>query len=213
MAERTLSSLTILLLGLGSQSIHAALAIDGSGQFQDQLRAALTMLAQSNDPAINQLHAQLVSAPGVVTFRQMTDDRATWSNDGDPNRGHTEPSDGGPKREGRTSPTDATIYIPQSAIVPGSERWRSGLLVHELVHGLDLATGRYNRDYAVRERRAVFLQNIWRERTAFSLRTSYHAVFPTMDYQYAKSLGLTANYLEYIFSRSDFPAPPKVTSK
>ena len=186
---------------------HAAFAIDGSGQFQDQLRAALTMLARSNDPAIKQLHAQLESAAGVVTFRQMTDDRATWSNDGDPTRGHIEPSGGGPKHDGRTSPTDATIYIPQTAVDPGSERWRSGLLVHELVHGLDLATGRYNPDYRVRERRAVFLQNIWRERTGFPLRTSYHGAFPTMDYQYAKSVGLTASYLEYIFRRSDFPGP------
>ncbi len=32
------------------------------------------------------------------------------------------------------------------------------MLVHELVHALDLASGRYHRDSSVRERRVVFLQ-------------------------------------------------------
>ncbi len=35
---------------------------------------------------------------------------------------------------------------------------KNGMLVHELVHALDLASGRYHRDSSVRERRVVFLQ-------------------------------------------------------
>jgi hypothetical protein len=138
----------------------------------------------------------------------MTDDRSTWSNDGDPDRGHTEPADGRPKREGRTKPTDATVYIPLSALEPGASRWKSGLLVHELVHALDLATGRYNRDYTIRERRATFMQNLWRTHVGFKLRVSYHGRFATLDYQYASRHAAIDRYADFVFTRADFPKAP-----
>jgi len=208
MAKRGITLLPILIAGLSCPCADAALAVDGSGEFEDHVRAALATLAHGTDPIFRQLHEALLSAPGVITFRKMNDDTATWARGGDPDRGHTEPADGRPKREGRGSSTDAIVYIPLNAVQPGSERWRSGLFIHELVHALDLATGSYNPDYRIRERRAVFMQNAWRERSGFPLRASYHGSFPTLDYQYAKSLGITASYFEYIFGRSDFPNPP-----
>jgi hypothetical protein len=204
----------LVMFALATSPARAVLVVDspaGSSnpRFYEQLRAALAILAKSDDPHMRQLHAAAVAAPGVINFRQITDDRATWANDGDRNRGHTEPTDGRPKREGRSKPTDATIFLPQSGVEPGSSRWKSGLLVHELVHALDLASGRYNRDYRVRERRAVLVQNIWRHRVGFQLRTSYHGAFPTLDYQYAETRGTTGEYVNYIFTRADFPeAPP-----
>ena len=173
MKVRYSATLSALLLAVATDSAVAVLDVDGaagSSSFQRQLRTALTLLERSEEPHIRQLYAAVVAAPGTITFRQMTDDRATWSNDGDPDRGHTEPADGRPKREGRTQPTNATIFIPEAAVKPGSARWKSGLLVHELVHALDLADGRYNRDYTVRERRAVFMQNIWRQHVRYQLR-------------------------------------------
>ena len=204
----TLLALTMML---ATQSAVAALVTDapafGNPRFYEKLQAALAALERSGDPHIRRLHAAVVAAPGTITFRQMTDDPGTWSNDGDSNRGHTEPNDSRPKREGRTKPTNATVFLPQSAVEPGTPRWKSGLLVHELVHALDLASGRYNRDYIVRERRAVFMQNIWRQHVGYKLRVSYHGQFDTMDYQDASRSGATADCLRYIFTTADFPRP------
>ena len=202
-----------LILAIAAESAAAVLVTEGpagsgSPAFYDKLRNALAMLERSDDPRIRQLHAAVVAAPGRISFRQMTDDPATWANDGDPDRGHTEPVDGRPKREGRTKPTDCIIYVMQSAVEPGSSRWKSGLLVHELVHALDFATGRYNRNWTLRERRAVFVQNVWRAHVGFRLRDSYHGKIPTLDYQFASQRGSVAEYLDYLYSRNDFPAAP-----
>lgn len=209
----------LVVFALATNSASAVLVVDtpagaSDPPFYEQLRAALAILAKSEDLHIRQLHAAVVAAPGSIRFRRITEDRATWHSDGNPNRGYAQPSDGRPKREGRSKPTDATIFIPQSAVEPGSSRWKSGLLVHELVHALDLASGRYNRDYRVRERRAVLMQNIWRYRAGFQLRTSYHGAFPTLDYQYAEARGATGEYVSYIFTRADFPeAPPETFAR
>ena len=210
------SFLTVLALviSLTAGICGATLAVDDPDRadnpdFYRKLHAMLESLERSDDPYIRQLRAEVLAAPGAVRFRRMTDDRSTWSNDGDPDRGHTEPSDGRPKSKGRTAPTNATIFIPQSALEPGGSRWRSGLLVHELVHALDLATGRYNRDYTVRERRATFMQNVWRHRVGAALRVSYHGKFSTLDYQDASRHGTIAKYVNYIFTRADFPKTPK----
>lgn len=209
----------LVIFALAADPAGAVLVADtpaGSAnpRFYEKLRTALTILAKSEDPHIRQLHAAVVAAPGTISFRPITEDRATWHSDGDPNRGYAQPSDGRPKREGRSKPTNATIFLPQSAVEPGSSRWKSGLLVHELVHALDLASGRYNRDYKVRERRAVLVQNIWRHRAGFQLRVSYHEAFPTLDYQYASKRGTVAEYVNYIFTRADFPeAPPEAFAR
>jgi hypothetical protein len=210
--RRRLLALSPLVV-LAPWSAVAALKADGTStsgdpRFHDQLQDALAELQRSGNPAIRQLYAAVAASPATIAFRQMTDDPATWSNDGNPDRGHTEPDDGRPKREGRTRPTNATIFVPRSAVEPGSSRWKSGLLAHELVHALDLTSGRYNRDYTVRERRAVFIQNIWREHVGHPLRVSYHRAFATLDYQYASAHGQVTEYLHYLFSRADFPPPP-----
>ncbi|MBI4526795.1 MAG: hypothetical protein HY695_23610 [Deltaproteobacteria bacterium] len=210
---RLLVILPALMLIVATESALAVLAVDNatgpaSPRFHRQLRTALALLERSDEPHIRLLYAAVVTAPGTITFRQMTDDRATWSRDGDPNRGHTQPSDSRPKRQGRTKPTNATIFIPESAVKPDSARWKGGLLVHELVHALDLASGRYNRDYTVRERRAVFVQNIWRHHVGYRLRVSYHGAFATMDYQFASERGAIAEYMNFILRRNDFPEPP-----
>ena len=211
--RRVLAALLPLILAIATKSANATVAVDAPAgsrnpDFQRKLLAALANLERSDEPYIRQLYSAVKAASGTVTFRQMTDDRATWSNDGDPDRGHTEPTDGRRKREGRTAPTDATIFIPKSAVELGGPRWNSGLLVHELVHTLDLTTGRYNRDYTIRERRATFIQNVWRHRVGSQLRVSYHGKFATLDYQYALEHGTIAQYADYVFTRADFPKVP-----
>ncbi len=213
MIARLIASALALILAAAAESAVAVLVVEGpagSGNpgFYDKLRAALAILERSDEPNLRRLHAAAVAAPGRISFREMTDDPASWHSDGNPDRGHTEPDDGRPKREGRDRPADATIFIPRSALEPGSARWRSGLLVHELVHALDLATGRYNRNYVLRERRAVFVQNLWRQHIGFQFRDSYHGKFPTLDLQFASQRGTIPEYLNYLYTRKDFPDPP-----
>jgi hypothetical protein len=70
---------------------------------------------------------------------------------------------------------------------------------------MDLACGRSHPDGAVRERRAVWIQNLWRDRLGQPLRTSYHGAFATLDYQFAARRGLQARYEERLFNANDFP--------
>ena len=175
--------------------------------FHRRVQAALTILERSEDPPIRRLHAAVVASPATIMIRPITNDRATWHPDGDRTRGHTEPTDSRPRSEGRTKPTNAIIYVPPDAVEPGSAHWKNGLLVHELVHALDLASGHYHRDSTVRERRAVFLQNVWRARLGYKLRTAYHGRFATVDYQDASRRGTVDELVRYIFTGSDFPPP------
>jgi hypothetical protein len=180
-------------------------------RFYENLRAMLDQLSKSKDPIIRELYETAKNAPAAIHFRPMTGDRSTWNSDGTRARAHTEPDDKRPKREGRTQPTDATVFVPPNAVDPTNAH-KSGVLVHELTHAIDLAYGRYNKTAAVRERRAVFIQNVWRARVEGPLRTSYHDRFPTLDYQEAARRGVINEYARYIFTRSDFPSPPAATS-
>lgn len=175
--------------------------------FYENLRAMLDQLSNSRDPIIRELYISAKNAPASIHFRPMTDDRSTWNSDGTRTRAHTEPDDKRPKQEGRNRPADATVFVPPNAVEPTNAH-KSGVLVHELTHAIDLAYGRYNKDAAVRERRAVFIQNVWRARVGAQLRTSYHDRFPTLDYQEAARRGTIDEYARYIFTRSDFPKPP-----
>jgi Effector protein len=198
---------------LGMPTAHAAVEVDdaarsGNPGFYRQLDSALATLDKSGDPHIRHLLAGLRAAPGRITIRQMTGDPSTWSSKGDPDHGHTNPDDGRPKNSYRGAPTSAATFVPLSAIQPGHDQWRNGVLVHELVHALDLATGHWNSDTSVRERRATFMQNLWRRHVGTPLRESYHGRFATQDYQHAARQGTITEYVDYILTQSDFPKPP-----
>lgn len=179
-------------------------------KFYENLRAMLDQVSKSGDPIIRELHEAAKNAPASIHFRPMTDDRSTWNSDGTRTRAHTEPDDKRPKGKGRDKPTSATVFVPPNAVDPTNSH-KSGVLVHELTHAIDLAYGRYNKDATVRERRAVFIQNVWRAKVGGLLRTSYHDRFPTFDYQEAVRKSAIDEYARYIFTRSDFSSPPAMT--
>ena len=206
-----LAALALALgMALTAQPVKAVLVTDAppgsrDTQFHLRLNAAIAELARSRDPLLRELLASVRAASGIIVVRPLTDDPATWSSDGDRDRAHTAPADRRPKRRGRTTPTDAVVYLNRDAVDDGSSHWNGGVLVHELVHALDLSTGRYNPDVRLRERRAVFMQNVWRQRVGYPLRSSYHGRFATVDYQRAAKHGEIADYGRYLFTRPDFP--------
>lgn len=205
----TMIGLALLPGPLAADVVIDAPAGSRDTAFSQRIQAALAILERSQDASIRQLHAAVVASPATILIRPITDDPATWHADGDRNRSHTEPADAAPKSRGRAKPTGAIIYITPDVVDPDRNRWKSGVLAHELVHALDLAYGRYHRDYTVRERRAVLLQNVWRARLGYPLRTTYHGRFSTLDYQDAMGRGTLAELVLYVFTRPDFPHPPK----
>jgi len=190
-------------------ALHAAIRIapGPDGPFAHQVETALSGLRASDRTPWRRLVESVDRCPATVEIRPMTADRRTWHPDGNPQRGHTDPTDRRPKRLGRDRPTDAWLYVPPSAVQPGSRLWRSGVLVHELTHAMDLVCGRYHPQGSVRERRAVWVQNLWRQANGHALRTSYHGRFPTPDFQTSSIEGRLAEYEERLFSGSDFPPP------
>ena len=196
---------------LAAQPVRAVLvtgAPPGSRdtQFHLRLATAVAELERSRDPLLRELVAAVRASRGVIVVRPLTEDPATWGADRD--RAHTVPADRRPRRLGRSTPTDAVVFLNRDAVDDGSAHWRGGVLVHELVHALDLSTGRYSDDVRLRERRAVFLQNVWRQRVGYPLRASYHGRFATLDYQVASKRGEIADYGRYLFAGPDFPAEP-----
>ena len=61
---------------------------------------------------------------------------------------------------------------------------------------------------SIRERRAVFLQNVWRASQGVALRTSYHGRFVTTDLQEATKRGDKQEVADHVFTRPDFPMRP-----
>ena len=141
-------------------------------------------------------------SPEKIFISPISNNPKTWHSFLDRKRSHTEPLDGKAKRLGRTIPTSCVIYVDPEKVIFQD---KSGVLVHELVHAIDLAYGRYNRDYKIRERRAVFMQNLWRDVNGYSLRKTYHSRFSVIDYQQAKQKGIVGQYIKHILNGTDFP--------
>lgn len=205
------TALALLAVVLVPRCACAGIEIDPAAEpaFRSGALQALGALATSTEPAIRHLHAAATNAPATITLRPITADRATWHPDGDRTRGHTQPGDGLPRSNGRDRPTDAVVHLPPDTFVPGSARWKGGLLVHELVHAIDLAYGRYHPAVSIRERRAVFLQNVWRASQGVALRTSYHGRFATTDLQQATKRGDAEEVARHVFTRPDLPMEPQ----
>jgi hypothetical protein len=204
---------SLLAISLAAWACNAAAGLSthppagvNEPRFYEHLRTTLEEFSGSKDPLIRRLYETAKASLAAIHIRPMTDDRSTWNADGTRTRGHTDPDDKQSKGLGRDKPSDATVYLPPDAVEPGNEHWKSGTLAHELTHAIDLANGRYNKDVKIRERRATFMQNVWRgSHSGFAIRTSYHGRFPTLDYQEAMRTGKMDEYARYIFTRSDLP--------
>ncbi len=174
-------------------------------KFNDNIRSSIQEM--SEDPYLRQVWLAARHAPAPIVITPMSDDPKSWHRDGSRTRSHTEPMDHLPKRYGRSKPTPAIIFINPNRVDPWHRTYGRGTFAHELVHAIDLAYGRYHRNVRVREWRAVFVQNIWRDLRSYKLRNNYHGRFPTLEYQSAKKSGMIPAQLDEIFSGDDFSDP------
>ncbi len=148
-------------------------------------------------PYLRQILEAAKNAPVEIVITPITDDPSTWYSNGDRKNSHT-------KRYGRQNLGSSIIFIDPDRIDPSHRSYSKGTLPHELVHAIDFAYGRLNPDYEIREKRAVFVQNIWRDLHGNKLRKSYHGRFPTLEYQSAKEKGRIQYYMNNIFSGDGF---------
>jgi hypothetical protein len=207
-SQMNVAAIVLFVALLPTALASAKTRIAGDEHFRTAVAAQIEALRTDDLPVMRKLVEAVSTCPAVVEVRSITGDRTTWHPDGNPTRGHTDPTDGKPKRQGRDRPTDAWLYIPASAVQRNSRLWTSGVFVHELTHAMDLVCGRYHPDGPVRERRAVWVQNAWRHRLGqMALRSNYHGQFATTDFQDALRERRLEDYERFLFTRSDFPPP------
>lgn len=184
--------------------VNAELVIEGGPIFTSKMERHL-IEAKTKSHYLYLLISAVERSQKRIFIKPITDDKSTWHYSGKKSRSHTEALDNKKRGSERNTPTDAVIFINQNRITQTHKTYNSGTLIHELVHALDLASGNYHKDYKVRERRAIFFQNIWRSLHGKSLRTNYHDRFATLDYQNAKRDNQLENFIQYYFRHNALP--------
>lgn len=142
----------------------------------------------------------------LIRIRPVTDDPGTWHRSGVSSRSHTRVVRQRDRERKQSANLRAVIYINPARIEPGHKSYKRGTLIHELVHALDLVRDRYHSDYVIREKRAVFFQNIWRQAHGKRMRRHYHNKFDTLEYSQAEDAGRVDDFVDYYFAHDDLPA-------
>ncbi len=161
--------------------------------------------AKSSSKHLAKLIQNIERSASTVTIKPITNDQSTWHKSGKKSRSHTEALDNMGRGAARDTATNSIIFINTNRITQTHKTYNSGTLVHELVHALDLAHGKYHGSYPIREKRAIFFQNIWRYAHSRELRTDYHGRFETNEYQKSKRSGKLNQFVKYYFEYNDIP--------
>lgn len=199
------SFVIIACMLMGVESAKAIVIPAGKDPaFNNQVRDYIAA-AKETSPYLFNLIRIAETLPNVIYVFPITDNEDTWHYSGNRNRSHTDPRDSKRRGAARNTPTDSYIFIVPGLIDPNDHNYGRGTLVHELVHAVDLAKGLYNREYPLREKRAGFFENIWREAHDYPLRTNYADRFPVIEYQVAKSAGGIEDFIEHYYNNNDVP--------
>ncbi|MES9969680.1 MAG: M91 family zinc metallopeptidase [Candidatus Thiodiazotropha sp.] len=202
--KNRIHSILVLFILSYSQLLNAEIIIEGSSDFQAKVRGNLAE-ARTASTHLAKLILNAERTPAKITIKPITDDRSTWHKSGKKSRSHTKALDNKRRGAERDSSTDSIIYINRNRITRSHKTYKSGTLIHEIVHALDLANGNYHGRYPLREKRAVFFQNIWRDKQVKKLRSDYHGRFKTIEYQNAKKARQVNFFVDYYFENNDIP--------
>lgn len=197
---------TMLLIFIVNYSscIKAGIAIEGPSNFKRKVENNLSD-AHSNSIYLAKLIQNIKRSSSTVTIKPITNDKSTWHKSGKKSRSHTKAHDNKSRGAERNTPTNSIIYINTNRITKTHKSYTSGTLIHELVHASDLANGKYHSSYPIREKRAIFFQNIWRNTHSKKLRTNYHGRFKTDEYQKAIKSGKIKQFVSHYFEYNDTP--------
>jgi len=180
-------------------------------EFERNVIAGLIAM-RDKSPYLAQLLKAAQDAPFPIIVRPTMEDPSTFFGT-EPYRAHAQAA--GPlsiSRDGvRGYP--AAIYLTLMNVNPYGSYSKRGTLPHELVHAVDLTYGRLNPDRIVRERRAVFMENVWREAHAWRISERYFdgktASFETLEYPRPKKKGAaaTSRWVALILNGNSFDCP------
>jgi hypothetical protein len=192
----------LILLLLLAPNLMAAIEIDGNDvAFFNAVSKELNLMRSGHRGLVSQaLIERLDGSNAPTVIRAVTSDEETWHpNDRKGSRSHIVPQDTKIQGAERRQPTGAVIYIHPSRIDPSLSLFKLGTFVYFLSMAADLNTGQFSSDYRLRERRAVFYSNAWKDSQKLPLLNVSDNV-PTLDYQKAKDDGLLAED-----QKSNFP--------
>jgi hypothetical protein len=181
--------------------------------FREQVSVLMDTLMVSSQPGLRLLYEWILHSPVPISVRSVSlKDKSTLhvnEKETDPEklRSHTDPSDTKARGAERDTMTGSTIFINPLRL----NLTDGGTFVHELVHARDLAYGLYNSNVKIRERRAVFFENMWRDEQGELLRPKYRGKYATLDYQKAVQADKdghpngVAAVTAYLLFHNDFP--------
>lgn len=185
-------------------TLQAKIEVEGPDKFMLEVNATLDE-AQTVSKYLKKLIQKIKQSKRCVIIRPITNDKSTWHRSKKKSRSHTEVLHSSRSSTNENIPVDAVIYLNPNRISKENKTYKKGILIHELVHALDLVSGHYNSDYIIREKRAVFFQNIWRDMNLIKLRSDYHGRFKTQEYEYMKKKGKVDMMVNYCLSHDDIP--------
>ena len=178
-------------------------------EFHRGIMAGLLVM-RDKSPYLAQLLRAAQDAPFPIVLHPLMEDRA-MSLHHDPYRPYARV--GGSRVLGRdgTIGYPAAVYLTLANVNPYWSESKRGMLAHELVHAVDLVYGRSHPERLVRERRASFMENVWRDVHGWRLTEQYFdgklPAFETLEYQRAKSRGAIARCVQMLLSTSAFDCP------
>ncbi len=202
--KRVVRYLLGLFICLCACHAWATIIIDGRPAFKAKVEQHLVE-AKVKSPYLSALITAAERSKRRVYIKPITNDKSTWHYSGKKSRSHTEALDNKKRGAQRNTPTDAVIFINKNRITREHKTYKSGTLIHEFVHAVDLIGGKYHGDYKIRERRAIFFQNIWRSLHGKTLRADYHDRFKTLDYQNALRENSLEKFVNDYFSSNALP--------
>jgi hypothetical protein len=203
MSPRKTFPLIIAMLTFSTAS-SGLIKVSGPDKFQHKVERYLVKSKKVSLHTRNLIEA-LEQSPMLVRIKPITSDPETWHRNGESTRSYTRQLRSRKDRNNKRQLAGAVIYLNENRVSRSSRSYFRGTLIHELVHALDLVSGRYHEDVVVREKRAVFFQNIWRQAYDRPLRSSYHRKFATLEYQQAIESGQVKRFIDHFYRYSDLP--------
>lgn len=191
----------VILIGLASVCLTGPAwakieIIEAAGEpfFEHGVEAHLKAFAAWPDPLIQRLYKAVAESRKTVWIGPVTKDPATRHVSGSPTRWNTKDLDD----------DNVALYIPARDLGVGNKKL--DVLIHEFVHAYDRVAFKHkNPSGEIRERRAVFFQNVFRDRAGKKLRNDYRGRFATEEYQKARSEHRVGEAAKYLFEHNDLP--------
>jgi hypothetical protein len=198
-------------VALGSIRIETPSGDFRGEEFRRNVMGGLRAM-QDKSPHLARLLKAAQEAPFPITVQPMMEDHDPSVHvKGNLYRPHVRPVGYPSFGRGGVLGIPTNLSLTVGMVNPHWMEYKRGALAHELVHAVDFAYGRWNSDRLVAERRAMFMENVWRDAHGWRLAEHYTdqklPLFETLEYQRAKGQNAVARCVEMLLSVSSFACP------